>query len=50
MGLIFIELLIIFNTSMERIFTLTRAKHQKLPREFTICNPFEVSLFLAMLF
>ncbi|CAH8518759.1 Eukaryotic translation initiation factor 2-alpha kinase 3 [Schistosoma haematobium] len=41
LGLIFIELLIIFNTSMERIFTLTRAKHQKLPREFTICNPFE---------
>ncbi|CAH8476740.1 unnamed protein product [Schistosoma turkestanicum] len=49
LGLIFLELLIIFNTSMERIFTLTRAKEQKLPREFVICNPVETEFVLKLL-
>ncbi|KAH8862147.1 Eukaryotic translation initiation factor 2-alpha kinase 3 [Schistosoma japonicum] len=49
LGLIFLELLITFNTSMERIFTLTRAKQQKLPKEFLICNPLETEFILKLL-
>ncbi|CAH8516097.1 unnamed protein product [Heterobilharzia americana] len=48
LGLIFLELLITFSTSMERIYTLTRAKQQKLPKDFITCNPVEVSLCIIL--
>nr|CAH8840814.1 unnamed protein product [Trichobilharzia regenti] len=49
LGLIFLELLIIFNTSMERICTLTRAKQQKLPKDFVTFNPVETDFVLKLL-
>ncbi|CAH8515932.1 unnamed protein product [Heterobilharzia americana] len=49
LGLIFLELLITFSTSMERIYTLTRAKQQKLPKDFITCNPVETEFVLKLL-
>ncbi|KAA0184929.1 Eukaryotic translation initiation factor 2-alpha kinase, partial [Fasciolopsis buskii] len=49
LGLIFLELLLPFETDMERICTLLQAKRQILPEEFTLNHPAESALIRSLL-
>nr|VZH98629.1 unnamed protein product [Spirometra erinaceieuropaei] len=43
LGLVFLELMIAFTTEMERVITLTKAKQQNLPVDFTEAHPKEAA-------
>lgn len=49
LGLIFLELVLTFETTMERICTLTRARLQQLPSDFVQSQPVEVEFVLQLL-